>query len=185
MLLIARCLRPFLPLLLIIPLTWGFSLPAWSSPEDVVGEVQPSSQVLMAIEPASTESSEERARVDPEPDPVLLDLTTWQALFLTFLTVFVAEMGDKTQMATMLMSAQSKSPWAIFWGSASALIAASLVSVLLGQGVAQIIPTQMLQRGAAVGFIGIGLYVLWSQWRESQGSAAMEDEELGDFSDHG
>lgn len=184
MLLMARCLRPFLPLLLILPLVLGFNSPVGAFPEHGLGG-QPSNQVFMVIDPESTESSEALVQVDPDPGPVLLDLTTWQVVFLTFLTVFVAEMGDKTQMATMLMSAQSKSPWAIFWGSASALIAASLVSVLLGEGVAQIIPTQMLQRGAAVGFIGIGLYVLWSQWRERQESAAIEDDELGDLSDHG
>ncbi|NJK63662.1 MAG: TMEM165/GDT1 family protein [Synechococcaceae cyanobacterium SM2_3_1] len=181
----ARYLRPLLPLLLILPLILGFSSPAWSSPDNAAELVQPSGQVLLALEPESIEFSTDLVQVDPDPDPVLLELTIWQAVFLTFLTVFVAEMGDKTQMATMLMSAQSKSPWVIFWGSASALIAASLVSVLLGEGVAQIIPTQMLQRGAAVGFIGIGLYVLWSQWHERRESTVIKDEEFGDLSDHG
>lgn len=85
--------------------------------------------------------------------------------FMTFLTVFVAEMGDKTQLATLLMSAQSKSPWAIFFGSASALVTASFLSVLLGGGLGQVIPSDWLQWLAGVGFLAIGGYVLWQEWR--------------------
>ncbi|MGQ9837313.1 MAG: TMEM165/GDT1 family protein [Cyanobacteriota bacterium] len=88
-----------------------------------------------------------------------------QLWFMTFLTVFVAEMGDKTQLATLLMSAQSKSPWAIFLGSASALVTASLLSVLLGEGLGQVIPSDWLQWLAGAGFLVIGGYVLWQEWQ--------------------
>ena len=54
-------------------------------------------------------------------------------LFSTFTTVFVAELGDKTQLATLLLSAQSGSPVLVFIGAALALIASSLVGVLVGQ----------------------------------------------------
>lgn len=82
---------------------------------------------------------------------------------LTFATVFVAEMGDKTQLATMLMSAQSRSPWAIFFGSASALVTASLISVLLGEGLSQLLPPATLQILAGLGFVVIGAYVLFME----------------------
>ncbi len=88
-----------------------------------------------------------------------------QLWFVTFLTVFVAEMGDKTQLATLLMSAQSQSPWAIFFGSASALVAASLLSVVLGEGLGQVIPPGWLEWLAGTGFLVIGGYVLWQEWR--------------------
>ncbi|MCJ2542963.1 TMEM165/GDT1 family protein [Thermostichus vulcanus] len=88
-----------------------------------------------------------------------------QLWFMTFLTVFVAEMGDKTQLATLLMSAQSRSPWAIFFGSASALVTASLLSVLLGGGLGQVIPSDWLQWLAGAGFLVIGSYVLWQEWQ--------------------
>ncbi|WP_414334011.1 TMEM165/GDT1 family protein [Synechococcus sp. H55.2] len=88
-----------------------------------------------------------------------------QLWLVTFLTVFVAEMGDKTQLATLLMSAQSQSPWAIFFGSASALVAASLLSVVLGEGLGQVIPPGWLQWLAGAGFLVIGGYVLWQEWR--------------------
>ncbi len=89
----------------------------------------------------------------PLPSPI-------RSMMITFVTVFVAEMGDKTQLATMLMSAQSQSPWAIFLGSASALVTASLISVLLGEGLSQILPPSTLQFLAGAGFVVIGAYVL-------------------------
>lgn len=50
----------------------------------------------------------------------------------TFITIFLAEMGDKTQLVTLLMSAESQSPWIVFVGSALALIATSLIGVSIG-----------------------------------------------------
>jgi putative Ca2+/H+ antiporter (TMEM165/GDT1 family) len=55
----------------------------------------------------------------------------------TFLTIFLAEMGDKTQLATLLMSAESQSPWIVFAGSAAALIATSLLGVFIGYWIAR------------------------------------------------
>ncbi|MEO0853969.1 MAG: TMEM165/GDT1 family protein, partial [Cyanobacteria bacterium J06648_11] len=94
---------------------------------------------------------------------VLDNPTAWQWIALTFTTVFVAEMGDKTQLATMLMSAKEKSPWSIFIGSASALVAASAVSVVLGDWLAKLIPPEFLQLAAGGSFVIIGLYVLWQE----------------------
>jgi putative Ca2+/H+ antiporter (TMEM165/GDT1 family) len=95
-----------------------------------------------------------------------LDLGWGQRWILIFSTVFVAEMGDKTQLATLLMSAQSPSPWGIFLGSAGALVVASLLSVLLGEGLAQVIPRDLLQLIAGISFVGIGLYVVWDAQQE-------------------
>ncbi len=55
----------------------------------------------------------------------------------TFITIFLAELGDKTQLATLLMSAQSHAPWTVFAGAASALVATSLVGVLVGRWLCQ------------------------------------------------
>ena len=55
----------------------------------------------------------------------------------TFVTIFLAELGDKTQVATLLISAQSHQPVTVFIGAATALIGTSLVGVLLGQWLAQ------------------------------------------------
>jgi putative Ca2+/H+ antiporter (TMEM165/GDT1 family) len=101
----------------------------------------------------------------PSSDSNLPEGSPLQLWLVTFLTVFVAEMGDKTQLATLLMSAQSQSPWAIFFGSAGALVTASLLSVVLGEGLGQVIPPGWLQWLAGAGFLVIGGYVLWQEWR--------------------
>jgi putative Ca2+/H+ antiporter (TMEM165/GDT1 family) len=90
-----------------------------------------------------------------------------QSFLVIFITVFFAEMGDKTQLATMLMSAQSASPWSIFFGSASALITASLISVLLGDWLTRLVPPETLQLVAGSGFILIGCFVLFQELREN------------------
>ena len=107
------------------------------------------------------------------------DISIWQWLAIAFTTVFVAEMGDKTQLATMLMSAQGKSPWGIFFGSASALVAASLVSVTLGGWLSTLIPPQLLQAIAGVSFILLGLYVLWAEFTGTEDKQCVEiDDEV-------
>ncbi|MCF8134943.1 MULTISPECIES: TMEM165/GDT1 family protein [Synechococcus] len=63
----------------------------------------------------------------------------------TFATVFLAELGDKTQLATLLLSAQSGRPLLVFIGSALALVASSLVGVLLGRWLAGWISPQRLE----------------------------------------
>lgn len=57
----------------------------------------------------------------------------WACFVSTFVTIFLAEVGDKTQVAVLLMSAQSHRPWIVFGGAAGALVATSLVGVLLGR----------------------------------------------------
>ena len=103
----------------------------------------------------------------PTPESNLGEGSPLRLGLVTFLTVFVAEMGDKTQLATLLLSAQSRSPWAIFFGSASALVTASLLSVLLGGWLGQVIPAAWIEWVAGVGFLMIGVYVLWREWQSA------------------
>lgn len=56
----------------------------------------------------------------------------WAVFSSTFITIFLAEMGDKTQLVTLLMSAESQSPWIVFLGAAIALVTTSLLGVLIG-----------------------------------------------------
>ncbi len=74
----------------------------------------------------------------------------------TFSTVFLAELGDKTQLATVAISGTSNRPLFVFLGSASALVLASFLGALLGGGLAEVVPTQLLQLAAAIGFLVIG-----------------------------
>lgn len=85
-------------------------------------------------------------------------------LFATvFASVFVAELGDKTQLATLLYSAQAENPrWTVFAASASALVLTSAIGVLAGGWVSQHVSPRALQWIAGVGFIAIGAWILWS-----------------------
>ena len=82
--------------------------------------------------------------------------------FLTaFVTVFLAELGDKTQLATLALTAGGHARWLVFLGAALALVATSALAVLLGGALGQIVPAVWLRRGAGVLMIGLGaLYVL-------------------------
>ena len=80
-------------------------------------------------------------------------------LFSTFTTVFVAELGDKTQLATLLLSAQSGSPVLVFIGAALALIASSLVGVLVGQWLAKTLPPERLELMAGVLMVALGIWL--------------------------
>ena len=90
-------------------------------------------------------------------------------LISTFLTVFLAELGDKTQLATVALSGTSDRPLAVFLGSSSALVLASLLGAMAGGSIASMIPTEWLQLVAAVGFLIIGSQLLLR--RNSDGSA--------------
>ena len=80
-------------------------------------------------------------------------------LVSTFTTVFVAELGDKTQLATLLLSAQSGSPVLVFIGAAFALICSSLVGVLVGQWLARTLPPERLELMAGLLMVALGLWL--------------------------
>ncbi len=84
----------------------------------------------------------------------------WRVFLTTFGVIFLAEMGDKTQLAAMTMSAQSKRPWAVFIGAALALTAVSAIGVLVGSVVGDYVPVIWVKRVAAVAFIVIGVLIL-------------------------
>jgi len=85
----------------------------------------------------------------------------WQALSSVFITVFLAEIGDKTQLATMLFSAKGDiSKWMVFAGSATALVLAAAIGVLVGGQLEKLISPQTLKVVAGLGFIGVGVWTL-------------------------
>lgn len=81
-------------------------------------------------------------------------------LFVTvFSTVLLAELGDKTQLATMLFSARSPGArWAVFAAAALALVLASAIGVLAGDLVARTVDTRLLSRVAGIAFIAVGIW---------------------------
>jgi putative Ca2+/H+ antiporter (TMEM165/GDT1 family) len=76
----------------------------------------------------------------------------WHLLGLSFITVFLSELGDKSQLAAIALSGRSQSPRAVFLGSAVALLLTSLLGALAGGAVAELLPTRLLKAIAAVGF---------------------------------
>lgn len=74
----------------------------------------------------------------------------------SFVTVFLAELGDKTQLAIVTISGTSNRPGAVFAGSAAALVLASLVGAAAGGSLSSLIPTELLQLAASLGFLLIG-----------------------------
>ncbi|MEB3158889.1 MAG: TMEM165/GDT1 family protein [Synechococcus sp.] len=82
-------------------------------------------------------------------------------LLSTFFTVFLAELGDKTQLATVAISGTSNRPIAVFIGSSSALVLASLIGAIAGGSMASVVPAEILQLLASAGFLVIGFRLLW------------------------
>jgi len=85
----------------------------------------------------------------------------WQLFGLSFVTVFLAELGDKSQLAAIALGGKSKSPQAVLLGSIVALILASFLGVIAGGTVAQVLPTKLLKAIAAIGFAILALRILW------------------------
>jgi Ca2+/H+ antiporter, TMEM165/GDT1 family len=83
-------------------------------------------------------------------------------LFMTFVTVFLAELGDKTQLATLAFAIESKSRVAVFLGSALALVTTSAIAVIAGETMSRLVAPALLKRLAGVSFLIIGVWVLWS-----------------------
>jgi putative Ca2+/H+ antiporter (TMEM165/GDT1 family) len=77
-------------------------------------------------------------------------------LLSTFITIFIAELGDKTQLATLTMSGTSNKPLAVFLGSSSALVLASLVGALAGGSISNFVPEIILKSIASITFFIIG-----------------------------
>lgn len=87
----------------------------------------------------------------------------WKALITTFLLVFVCELGDKTQLAVMLLAGEDKSPTAVFLGAASALVLSSFIAVWAGTWIANIVPQNYLRLGAGTMFMIMGVLILWGK----------------------
>jgi putative Ca2+/H+ antiporter (TMEM165/GDT1 family) len=83
-------------------------------------------------------------------------------LFATvFTTVFVAELGDKTQLATLLYAAEGAHPkWTVFLAASAALVLTSALGVLAGSALSQYLDPKLLRWIAGLGFVAIGLFTL-------------------------
>ena len=81
-------------------------------------------------------------------------------LLTTFGTIFLAELGDKTQLATFAFAAESRSRLSVFIGSAGALVLTSLLAVVFGSLVSRLIPVNYIKVGAGAVFVFLGLWMI-------------------------
>jgi putative Ca2+/H+ antiporter (TMEM165/GDT1 family) len=84
----------------------------------------------------------------------------WKVLVSAFGIIFLAEMGDKTQLVAMTMAAETKRPWAVFVGAALALACVSALGVAVGGALGHYLPVVWVKRVAAVAFIAVGVLML-------------------------
>jgi putative Ca2+/H+ antiporter (TMEM165/GDT1 family) len=86
-------------------------------------------------------------------------------LLTTFGLVFLAELGDKTQLATFCFSADCDSRLSVFLGSAGALVLSSMIAVLLGAGVSRVVSPATIKIGAGIFFLVVGTWTIYSATR--------------------
>ena len=98
----------------------------------------------------------------------------WNALLSALGLVFVAELGDKTQLAVVTQTCKFRRPWAVFFGASVALTAVTLIGALGGRVLGEFIPASALRTIAAIAFVLMGLLVA----REAARSAAGEGSAL-------
>jgi len=84
----------------------------------------------------------------------------WKTFITTFSLVFLAELGDKTQLSTMLLAAHNESYISVFLGAALALIANAFIGVFLGSFISKSIPMPYIHTGAGIAFIIIGVLLI-------------------------
>ena len=87
-------------------------------------------------------------------------------LLAIFVAVFLAELGDKTQLATLLFATdKQQSPWLVFLAASAALIVATGIAVLLGNVAARYIEGIPLKLIAGIGFLAIGAWTIWGHFQ--------------------
>jgi Ca2+/H+ antiporter, TMEM165/GDT1 family len=84
----------------------------------------------------------------------------WRVFLTTFGIIFLAEMGDKTQIAALTMAAEKKRPWEVFLAASLALAAVSAIGVVIGSALGHYLPLMWIKRAAGAAFIVIGILVL-------------------------
>jgi putative Ca2+/H+ antiporter (TMEM165/GDT1 family) len=85
----------------------------------------------------------------------------FKVFLTTFGSIFLAELGDKTQLATFCFAAESHSKWSVFFGSAGALVLTSALGCLLGSVVSRFIPAYYMNLGAGILFVVLGLWMIF------------------------
>ncbi len=84
----------------------------------------------------------------------------WRLIVSTFSAIVLAEIGDKTQIAVLTFAASSNRPLSVFLGASTALIAGTLLGVLIGVPISEVLPISYLRKAGGAIFVGIGIATL-------------------------
>ena len=84
----------------------------------------------------------------------------WKLVLSTFGITFLAELGDKTQLAAISLTASTQRPWSVFFGTSAALVTVSALGVMVGAALSQVIPFEIVHKIAAFGFVAVGVAML-------------------------
>ena len=101
---------------------------------------------------------------DPDPNPAppqARPASELKLFFTTFVTIFIAEIGDKTQVTTLLMSAESQAPVTVFLGAGSALILTTSLGIGLGRLLSNRVSTEVLETATGALLMVISVLLLW------------------------
>ncbi|NJM23646.1 MAG: TMEM165/GDT1 family protein [Richelia sp. RM2_1_2] len=132
-----------------------------STPITLTGTLTPNQEPKIADAPCHNKASYETLHeASPEECEDNSTRKSQSPLFIfgsTFITIFLAEIGDKTQLSTLLMSAESHSPWVVFLGSGAALITTSFLGVALGSLLAKHLSPKVINKAAGVTLLLISL----------------------------
>lgn len=85
----------------------------------------------------------------------------WKLFFLSFGLLFLAELGDKTQLSVFTLVTRHKAPIPVFLGASLALVLVTFIGAFLGETVSRLLPARYLHMGSALLFVGIGGLMLW------------------------
>lgn len=87
----------------------------------------------------------------------------WKLFLTVFWTIFLSELGDKTQLAVLGFAATRSNAWIVFLGGALALVLSTLLASMLGESLRHYIPLKGLRIAGALLFIGFGVWMLWGE----------------------
>jgi putative Ca2+/H+ antiporter (TMEM165/GDT1 family) len=87
----------------------------------------------------------------------------WKLLASTFGLIFLAELGDKTQLAAILLAAKTQKPWTVFLGASLALVVISAIGVAFAAVISQFVPETVIRKVAAGAFVLLGLLIWFNR----------------------
>lgn len=87
----------------------------------------------------------------------------WKIVISTFVIIFLAELGDKTQLASILMTSKTNRPVPVFIGTMLAFAIVTIIGVGVGSVITRFLPLQYIKIGAAIAFIIIGILILFGK----------------------